>query len=486
MCARCKLRAKTSHNPTPVPPKKPYNAELSDERPPLHVAAGKGDVAAVRAMIQAGADINHATDNGMTPLLRAVHEGHDVVVRMLLKAGAELDNTLMDGFTPLYAAAAMGREACARMLIKAGADIHKVSNDGVTPLFIAATRGHVTALRVLIEAGADINAVGEAGTTPLTFAIAQGNEAVVRALIEAGVDLNKSLDDGMFPPGQGVTPLHIAAQGGHQAIAHVLLEAVAVAPRHLWAILEAAGGTAAADVASKPDTPSPSGTSKGHSCLKCGSEATKRCSKCVKRGVFSSYYCGRECQKSDWKAHKKRFGMEESVVETLTESARLVKEGNANVRRNKGPEDDGDEFSVDDFKVFFSGTTFGMRSGRASPTGNGAGGRGGWFGGHMQQQAKFQKKIRLGGSKGREFRSAVVEHVAFVMDGPGLEDQALAHFIKRGADDPLLSALDDDENDSKVRSALTSIGALPLPNGVFVSQGPLLEDTMPGIFDKKE
>jgi ankyrin repeat protein len=262
MCARCKLRAKRSHNPTPVPPKKPYNAELSDERPPLHVAAGKGDVAAVRAMIQAGADINHATDNGMTPLLRAVHEGHDVVVRMLLKAGAELDNTLMDGFTPLYAAAAMGREACARMLIKAGVDIHKVSNDGVTPLFIAATRGHVAALRVLIEAGADINAVGEAGTTPLTFAIAQGNEAVVRALIEAGVDLNKSLDDGMFPPGQGVTPLHIAAQGGHQAIAHVLLEAGAVAPRHLWAILEAAGGTAAADVASKPDTPSPSGTSK--------------------------------------------------------------------------------------------------------------------------------------------------------------------------------------------------------------------------------
>ena len=52
-------------------------------------------------------------------------------------------------------------------------------------------------------------------------------------------------------------------------------------------------------------------------------------------------------------------------------------------------------------------------------------------------------------------------------------------------DEPL-SALDDDENDSKVRSALTSIGALPLPNGVFVSQGPLLEDPMPGIFDKKE
>ena len=98
----------------------------------------------------------------------------------------------------------------------------------------------------------------------------------------------------------------------------------------------------------------------------------------------------------------------------------------------------------------------------------------------------FKKYIRLGGSKGREFRSAVVEHVAFVMDGPGVKDQALAHFIKRGADDPLLSALDDDENDSKVRSALTSIGALPLPNGVFVSQGPLLEDTMPGIFDKKE
>jgi cytohesin len=42
----------------------------------------------VRALIEAGADVNKATDNGGTPLVVAVKSGHETVVRALIEAGA--------------------------------------------------------------------------------------------------------------------------------------------------------------------------------------------------------------------------------------------------------------------------------------------------------------------------------------------------------------------------------------------------------------
>ena len=41
--------------------------------------------------------------------------------------------------------------------------------------------------------------------------------------------------------------------------------------------------------------------------MNCGGAAQKRCSECKKRGI-AVYYCGRECQLRDWKAHKKHCG----------------------------------------------------------------------------------------------------------------------------------------------------------------------------------
>ncbi len=55
----------------------------------------------VRALIQAGAEINKAAENGETPLYTAAERGHEAVVRALIEAGADVNKSVNDGATPL-------------------------------------------------------------------------------------------------------------------------------------------------------------------------------------------------------------------------------------------------------------------------------------------------------------------------------------------------------------------------------------------------
>lgn len=57
-------------------------------RTPLHQAVEVGDLALVRALIAAGADVNAASDLG-SPLERAASNGRPVIVEELLQAGAD-------------------------------------------------------------------------------------------------------------------------------------------------------------------------------------------------------------------------------------------------------------------------------------------------------------------------------------------------------------------------------------------------------------
>ena len=58
---------------------------------PIHLASSKGQVAAVGALIEAGADLNVGNYIGDTPLHEAVHYGHKDVVKLLLDKGADKD-----------------------------------------------------------------------------------------------------------------------------------------------------------------------------------------------------------------------------------------------------------------------------------------------------------------------------------------------------------------------------------------------------------
>ncbi|WP_433355958.1 ankyrin repeat domain-containing protein [Microtetraspora malaysiensis] len=89
-------------------------------------ACERGHVDYVREVLKTGIDVNHVNDLGWTGLLEAVILGdggppYQEIVRLLVAAGADVDLADRDGVTPLGHAVAKGQAAVAALLRAAGA-----------------------------------------------------------------------------------------------------------------------------------------------------------------------------------------------------------------------------------------------------------------------------------------------------------------------------------------------------------------------------
>jgi cytochrome c2 len=163
---------------------------------PLHEAAKSGDLAAIAAALDAGADIEEQ-DKGATPLFLAVRSGH-----------AE----------------------AAELLIERGADINHESALGL-PFTVAVLKSSIDMMRLLLAHGADPNAAAR-GETMLHFAVANGCLDCVKVLVEAGADVNAIWiqgDPARLPP--IITPYHLAKHDDHADIAAYLLAHGVVIPK---------------------------------------------------------------------------------------------------------------------------------------------------------------------------------------------------------------------------------------------------------------
>lgn len=91
---------------------------------PLDIAARAGDVARIRALAAAGADLNAPDAGGTrwTPLLHAVHRNQRQAVRVLIEAGADVNRASPSGLSPLEMAAGNGQVDIVRQLLAAGAN----------------------------------------------------------------------------------------------------------------------------------------------------------------------------------------------------------------------------------------------------------------------------------------------------------------------------------------------------------------------------
>ena len=69
----------------------------------MYGASQNGHVDVVRVLLEQGADINKAKNNGATPLLIASQNGHVDVVRVLVEQGADITKT-WSNMTPLQVA----------------------------------------------------------------------------------------------------------------------------------------------------------------------------------------------------------------------------------------------------------------------------------------------------------------------------------------------------------------------------------------------
>lgn len=182
---------------------RPSPVESGAERPTLRddllEAARVGDVAAVSALLGAGADVNAARGDGITALHLAAEHGHAGVARPLLDAGAAVGSgTRIGSYTPLHLAARGGHADVVALLLEAGADpVAPTTNSLATALHLAAAavRGH-EAVAALLRHGADPNArEASAGQTPLIFAAAANRAEAIAALLEGGADPSLATDE---------------------------------------------------------------------------------------------------------------------------------------------------------------------------------------------------------------------------------------------------------------------------------------------------
>lgn len=175
-----------------------FSAVILSSLAGIHLGAGKadvasaaerGDLAAVRNLIAAKADVNAAQPDGATALHWAIYRNNATMVDVLLRAGAKPTTANKDGVTPLYLASLYGNASIANALIKAGADAKAKGPTGETMLMLAARNGNPDVVSALIAAGADVNAREPVrGTTALMWAVEQKHPAAVKVLLDSKAD----------------------------------------------------------------------------------------------------------------------------------------------------------------------------------------------------------------------------------------------------------------------------------------------------------
>ena len=118
---------------------------------PLLLAAEVNNLDVIKALVEAGADPNIATERGTTPLIMAAGAGTDVqrerapeerataveTAKFLVEHGADVNAAGQYGWTALHAAAYQGMNDVIEYLVSKGAKIDQKDEFGQTPLSIS-------------------------------------------------------------------------------------------------------------------------------------------------------------------------------------------------------------------------------------------------------------------------------------------------------------------------------------------------------------
>lgn len=154
----------------------------------LHFAARNQHPAVLRTLLLAGANPNVHNQWRQTPLWLAAWQawqGNTVIAHILVEFGATVDNADQQGHTPLHMAARAGNAPMAAYLLAAGAAVNYRDNQGRTPLYQAVRGNHLQAARILLAHGAAPN-VHVDGWTPLRVAVVSRYYQLANLLVRYG------------------------------------------------------------------------------------------------------------------------------------------------------------------------------------------------------------------------------------------------------------------------------------------------------------
>lgn len=144
----------------------------------LNNAAKRGDLEAVRKLLDAGALVDLPDAEGRTPLVNAIGGRNVPVARFLIERGADINSrSAKDGGTPLLATVCWdyGEMTDFREeLLAAGADPNARTSDGAPVIMRAIWHTPTTPLKQLIAHGADVNARDAKGRSLLARTVEEG------------------------------------------------------------------------------------------------------------------------------------------------------------------------------------------------------------------------------------------------------------------------------------------------------------------------
>jgi ankyrin repeat protein len=227
----------------------------------LVFAARQGDLDTVKALVDAGADVNQVTQYGWSPVLTATQNRYYKVASFLLDHNADPNIANKGGWTPLYIATDnrnieggdypvrkpdMDHLEYIKKLLDKGANpnaraidstetrtiftMQWLYEDGATPFLRAAQSGDVTLMKLLLDHGADPKITTKNGDTALAVAAGIGwvegvtfewsekeNVEAVKMCLDLGIDVN-AVD------GDGRTALHGAAHKGRNPVVQLLVD----------------------------------------------------------------------------------------------------------------------------------------------------------------------------------------------------------------------------------------------------------------------
>jgi ankyrin repeat protein len=136
------------------------NALENDRYDPVTIAAVADDEPTLGLLLSLGASAKNITSRyDGTALIAAAHLGHDGVVKALIVAGAPLDHVNNLHWTAVIEAIVLGNGGMRhtetlRALVRAGANTSVADAQGNTPLALARSRGYRQMVEVLEQAGA--------------------------------------------------------------------------------------------------------------------------------------------------------------------------------------------------------------------------------------------------------------------------------------------------------------------------------------------
>jgi len=123
--------------------------------------------------------VDEPNDKGETPLMIAAIRGSLPAVQALVKRGAAINR---EGWTPLHYACSGPDNGVTAWLLAQGAEINARSDNGTTPLMMAARYGNGDLVPMLLKAGAEPRAANEQELTAADFADRAGRDVMAAEL----------------------------------------------------------------------------------------------------------------------------------------------------------------------------------------------------------------------------------------------------------------------------------------------------------------